>query len=409
MRPRVQHPKVQQHKGRSPYWFFRYWADELTAAGETKAVRKRHILGPSKGEGAWTRKHAEIERDRFLAKPNAPSTKEAVPPAASAGSALFGKVAKRYEEGYLGRTHHIAEPTRAKESFYINEHLVPKWGAMRLIEIQPKAVEDWLHATFSSWWTMHGVRALMSRIYYYAAGHGLWEEGKRSPASKVKLGNKRYKYERRILSFEETARVLERLDEPNRLVLETCIATGARISEVLGLKWKHVDFAAGTIRIEERIWRQEIGRPKTEDSKRLLGIGNLIERFRQKAMEEHAPSDSFVFQQKRAPGKALWDSGVREALHQAAALEGCDFPGLGPHSFRRANISWRQEVGGSAIEACKIAGHSDLEMTREYTFVAADRQNELTFRIQQRLREAGEKAKEKDRGEGKAIGRVANV
>jgi hypothetical protein len=67
---------------------------------------------------------------------------------------------------------------------------------------------------------------------------------------------------------------------------------------------------------------------------------------------------------------------------------------LGPHSFRRANISWRQEVGGSAIEACKIAGHSDLEMTREYTFVAADRQNELTFRIQQRLREAGEKAKE---------------
>jgi integrase len=195
--------------------------------------------------------------------------------------------------------------------------------------------------------------------------------------------------------------VLDRLDEPNRLVLETCIATGARISEVLGLKWKHVDFAAGTIRIEERIWRQEIGRPKTEDSKRLLGIGNLIERFRQKAMEEHAPSDSFVFQQKRAPGKALWDSGVRDALHQAAALEGCDFPGLGPHSFRRANISWRQEVGGSAIEACKIAGHSDLEMTREYTFVAADRQNELTFRIQQRLREAGEKAKEKTAAQAK--------
>jgi hypothetical protein len=40
--------------------------------------------------------------------------------------------------------------------------------------------------------------------------------------------------------------------------------------------------------------------------------------------------------------------------------------------------------------------------------VAADRQNELTFRIQQRLREAGEKAKEKT-GEGKAIGRVANL
>lgn len=28
------------------------------------------------------------------------------------------------------------------------------------------------------------------------------------------------------------------------------------------------------------------------------------------------------------------------------------------------------------IEASKIAGHSDLEMTSEYTFVAPERQNE---------------------------------
>ncbi len=44
-----------------------------------------------------------------------------------------------------------------------------------------------------------------------------------------------------------------------------------------------------------------------------------------------------------------------------------------------------EEVGGSAIEAPKIAGHADLEMTGEYTFVAPERQNERTRRIQQRL------------------------
>jgi hypothetical protein len=57
-------------------------------------------------------------------------------------------------------------------------------------------------------------------------------------------------------------------------------------------------------------------------------------------------------------------------------------------SFRRANITWRQEVGGSAIEASKIAGHADLEMTGEYTFVAPERQNELTRRIQKKLAKA---------------------
>ncbi|MBI3681775.1 MAG: hypothetical protein HY235_15455 [Acidobacteria bacterium] len=82
---------------------------------------------------------------------------------------------------------------------------------------------------------------------------------------------------------------------------------------------------------------------------------------------------------------------MRDALHQAAETEGCDFPGFGPHSFRRANITWRQQVGGSAIEASEIAGHSDLEMTGEYAFVAPERQNELTRRIQQKLAKAAKK------------------
>ncbi len=92
----------------------------------------------------------------------------------------------------------------------------------------------------------------------------------------------------------------------------------------------------------------------------------------------------------------MWDAGGRDALHQAAQAEGCDFPGLGPHWFRRANITWRQEVGGSAIAASKIAGHRDLDMTSEYTFVAPERHNELTRRIQQKLAAAEMRQKEKD-------------
>ncbi len=81
----------------------------------------------------------------------------------------------------------------------------------------------------------------------------------------------------------------------------------------------------------------------------------------------------------------MWDSGVRGALHKAAKAVGCDFPGLGPHSFRRANISWRQEVGGSSIEASKIAGHSEVDIKAEYTFVGVARQEALTKAIQDRL------------------------
>jgi hypothetical protein len=42
----------------------------------------------------------------------------------------------------------------------------------------------------------------------------------------------------------------------------------------------------------------------------------------------------------------------------------------GPHSPRRANITWRQDVGGSSIETSIIAGHSKLSTTIEYTKIA---------------------------------------
>ena len=105
---------------------------------------------------------------------------------------------------------------------------------------------------------------------------------------------KHHKYERRIFSFEETARVLARL-ENQPLVIQTCIATGARISEVLGLKWRNVKLDAGTIKIQQRVWRQDLDRPKTENSRRVLGIGDLVERYRAKLAEDGVGSGAFVF------------------------------------------------------------------------------------------------------------------
>ena len=76
---------------------------------------------------------------------------------------------------------------------------------------------------------------------------------------------------------------------------------------------------------------------------------------------------------------------------KAAAADNLDFPGFGPHSLRRANITWRQEVGGSSIETSKIAGHSTVRMTEEYTKIQLSRQEELTRLIQDRLASVGEK------------------
>jgi hypothetical protein len=67
LKPRVQHAKIDECRDRgTPYWLFRYWVDELSPDGSIKTSRKRRIVGPIKGEGAITRKAAEIERDRLF-------------------------------------------------------------------------------------------------------------------------------------------------------------------------------------------------------------------------------------------------------------------------------------------------------------------------------------------------------
>lgn len=53
--------------------------------------------------------------------------------------------------------------------------------------------------------------------------------------------------------------------------------------------------------------------------------------------------------------------------------------------FRCPGVSKSAE---SAIQASKIAGHSELGMTAEYPFVTPERQNELPRRIQETLTEA---------------------
>jgi integrase len=362
---RIQHPGVHERTDRGgSYWYFRYWEDVL---------------------------QADVARDKFVATINRPTIQEKVVD----GLALFSKMVEKYRAAHVeaeaaGRFL-LAKPTRDKYIIHLEQRIVPQWGDRRLCEIKPDEVQQWLFKTCDSWHTMNDLRGIMSGIYTKAEEWGYWPEERRNPISRVKIGNKWSVKPERILTEEETVKVLARLSDPNLLVLETAIATGARISEILGLKWCHVDLQNGILRIAQRNWRGDIDDPKSKTSKRPLTLGYLGDRYRAKAAADKALPDKWVFVRTDGSGLPLWDSGVRQALKRAAAVEGCDFPGLGPHSFRRANITWRQEVGGSSIEASKIASHSTVRMTEEYTKIQLTRQEELTRLIQERLANVGEK------------------
>ena len=137
--------------------------------------------------------------------------------------------------------------------------------------------------------------------------------------------------------------------------------------------------------------------PKTKNSRRTLALGALVDRYCEwiVAKKITRPND-WIFFQEDDRSKPMWDSGVRKALKIAAVDAECDFLGFGLHSFRRANITMRQEEGGSAIEASKIAGHATLSQTGDYTVVQIKRQEELTRAIQGRRAKANAENPEKE-------------
>ena len=147
--------------------------------------------------------------------------------------------------------------------------------------------------------------------------------------------------------------------------------------------------------------------PKTRISKRILALGTLAERYEEWIAKKgiSQPTD-WIFAQEEDRTRPMWDSGVRKALKIAAKDAGCDFEGFGLHSFRRANITWRQEVGGSAIEASKIAGHATVSQTGDYTIVQLQRQDELTRAIQGRMADS---RKKQEADSGKLAGEIVNA
>jgi len=392
LKNRVQHPKVNECRDRGmPYWFFRYRDDELLPGGTVKTTRKRRIIGPSKGPNAIRRKQAEIERDRFLLELNSADAPcehavEAAKPA-DIGAILFGKLAELWRADFverkIGQQSLIAASTREKYINHLKNHILPRWKDVRLGEFRAKDILDWLQQECTSWYKMADLRNIMSGIFTKAQEWEILPDSFANPMRRVKLPRKWEVREKRILTEDQTARVLARMEDPHLLICETCVDTGTRISEVTGLKIRNFDPETGCIRIEQRNWHGDIDEPKTAKSRRTLALGILTNRYRAWiAHLAHQDPDAWIFPQDEDSRRPIWDSAVRSALKRAATAEGCDFCGLGPHSLRRANITWRQEVGGSSIETSQIAGHANTKITEEYTIVQLRRQEELTRRIQ---------------------------
>ncbi|HEY3443116.1 MAG TPA: tyrosine-type recombinase/integrase [Paludibaculum sp.] len=363
-------PNVIRQEGPRPYWYVRYRIRVVEAMDQVKRKEVWHTLGYC---DELTKREAERLRDELLRQVNTQvhTFQNQIP---------FKDFVEAYKEHHLVT---LAPGGQKRNLSLLDNHIVPAFLGQRLCDITTLAIQAFLNRKAQeglSWWTRKALQAVTGALFAKAETWNYWSG--RNPIKGTTIGKKRAKRERRILSDEELGLLLAALPADTRLMVQTAVSTGMRISEILGLKWRCVDLERGRLSVTERYYRGDTSEPKTDRSIRVLPLGILTGAFAALRPKTCRP-ESYVFEREGAP---LDDRGILgEIIRPAAEKLGMYFEGFGWHSFRRQNLTVLQEEGATAFEAMAQAGHSRTAMTSEYTIIDLNRREQAVRRLQTRL------------------------
>lgn len=174
---------------------------------------------------------------------------------------------------------------------------------------------------------------------------------------------------RRLFETLDEMEAQRRLRGPVVDAIRVITLTGARRSEVTGLRWRHVDLKAGVLRLPAE---ENKGGRKSGEA-RVIGLpaaGQAII-----ARQPQGGPDDLVF--RPAHGDApLSLTKPWSAVRQAANLP----EGLGLHGLRHSLATSMAMAGAGANEIMTALGHRDISTSTKYVHFAQDKRQELAER-----------------------------
>ena len=188
----------------------------------------------------------------------------------------------------------------------------------------------------------------------------------------------------RVLGRAEIERLLDACPSKGRILVETALFSGLRISELLGLAWADIDFAAGLIRVRAQLSRPHRGEParrvatKTPASVREVPVvPQLSDRLaaHRRATPFAAPTD-WVFVTSRVT--PFGERNVaRRVLKKAADATGLNDGGqahLRFHDLRHTFASHLiVDLNLDVAQVSRILGHASITITLDvYTHLFDD-------------------------------------
>jgi integrase len=207
------------------------------------------------------------------------------------------------------------------------------------------------------------------------------EDLDRDPTAGV--GNlKEHRREAGIFTADELRALfpLEGLGPWANIQTKTCFlvaaTTGMRRGEILALRWKHIDFEAGLVRVEEA-WKSdvELGAPKW-GRKRVVPLqdpatGALKDLWdRQPAELARAESLVFCYSDGERLGGTWWTKNFAAAMKNAKIETRAR--GIKPHSFRHTVATLRRDAGEDPAKIRAALGWTNERTQGNYEHFTVD-------------------------------------
>lgn len=232
-------------------------------------------LGAKRASGArdgLTRRHAEVRLRKLIDElERTPVVVERL---------TVDEVGHRYVQHLtaLGRRRSTLEDYGS----YLRIHLGPFFGERPLERIERADVEDFVAEKLADGLAPKSVRnylGLLHSLFAYGEKQG-WTRG--NPCKLVdKPGDREGDPDIRFLDDQELEALLracprQGLGPLDRILYLTAAMTGLRQGELLGLRWRDIDWAASRVRVRQNYVRGEFGSPKSKRSSRSVPLADRV-------------------------------------------------------------------------------------------------------------------------------------
>jgi integrase len=323
------------------------------------------------------------------------------------GKLTVGQYLDRWLTDYAANN--VSAATLVRYKGIVANHLLPTIGRIQLNDLRPAHIQRAYGEALKSGGRKDRRAGALSartvlqhdRVLREALAHAVrWQLIARNPADAA-APPRPDRHEMRVLDRREAQALLASCaDDPLHCVLHTALVTGARLGELLALRWSDVDAQSGTLRITRSAQRLPgkgivFHAPKTHRSirpialspvtLRILRLHRISQSERRLAVGSAYTDHDLVF--ANALGQPLDGTAVTKRFQQIAQDTGLGH--LRFHDLRHTAATLMLSAGTHPKIVSERLGHATINITLDtYSHVLPDMQHEAARMLDALLTDA---------------------